>query len=96
MDVSRSGRIRKKSTKLADSFTEEGESPGTSSGGGKGSRQGGYHIPEPPGEESPIEDLDDLQEADYDIKEEDFDQIPGKCWSRHKKVKKTFPFCSKA
>ena len=30
-----------------------------------------------PGEESPIEDLDDLQEADYDIQEDDFDQIPG-------------------
>jgi len=81
MDVSRSGRIRKKSSKLADSFTDEAEidSPGAASTAG-GSKSKAipattFNIPDP-GEESPIEDLDDLQEADYDIQEDDFDQIP--------------------
>ena len=67
MDVSRvSGRIRKKSSKLADSFTGDGDEAADE-----------QQQQLTAGEESPIEDLDDLQEADYDIREEDFDQIPG-------------------
>lgn len=67
MDVSRvSGRIRKKSSKLADSFTGDGDEAADEQ----------HQQQLTAGEESPIEDLDDLQEADYDIREEDFDQIP--------------------
>lgn len=82
MDVSRSGRIRKKSSKLADSLTDEESSTPSSNHQSKAGKLFASppsdvesYFPEP-GEESPMEDLDDLQEADYDIKEEDFDQIP--------------------
>lgn len=79
MDVSRSGRIRKKSSKLADSLTDDESPAPKTAGAGKlfasPSSDAETYLPDP-GEESPIEDLDDLQEADYDIKEEDFDQIP--------------------
>jgi len=77
MDVSRSGRIRKKSSKLTESQEDEEYSAATPNKSKLfASPEGADYLPELPGEESPIEDLDDLQEADYDIKEEDFDQIP--------------------
>jgi len=99
MDVSRSGRIRKKSSKLADfespdDIDPKSKSTGAAGGGGGSSSSGGgrknsssstgnllrdlaasasYLIEDP---DSPPEDLDDLHEADYEIKEEEFDEIP--------------------